>query len=560
MIDSAFERISTLEYLLKSKEAIIASYENGERYVRMQEDYLNNLRHLEKHVKKLEAELASAYRMNTSMRNHWMDVFDDLQKEMENGTSRLQNIIKKLMKDSIEMSQKFDAANTKISEQRKELYAVKTELEEEKGKNQQLHAQINRDYENSSIPSSKTINHKKIANSREKTERKQGAQSGHQHHGRKKQTPSKPVITLLPPQEILDDTDFKATGKFITKQVVSIEVILHVQEYTAEIYRNSKTGERTHGTFPEGVVDDVNYDGSVKAFLYLLNNDCNVSIKKCQNFLSELTGGKLVISTGMINKLSKELAEKTETQRKKLFADMLLSPVMHIDCTNARVNGKSSYVFVNATPDGNVYYSASAKKGHAGVEGTPAENYQGILVHDHELTFYNYGSNHQECLAHIQRYLKDSVDNEQNLTWSSNMRELIREMIHYRNNLEPGSSIEADTVETFEQKYGDILDAARNEYEYEPPTKYYIEGHNLYLRMEKYKKNHLLFLHNMNVPTTNNLAERLLRSFKRKQQQAVSFRSLDSIDYLCKCMSMLLMIRKNTNINVFEELSNLYAF
>mgnify|MGYP000010685186 CR=1 FL=1 len=46
---------------------------------------------------------------------------------------------------------------------------------------------------------------------------------------------------------------------------------------------------------------------------------------------------------------------------------------MHIDCTNARVNWESAHVFVNATPDGKVYYSASTKKGHAGVEGTPAE-------------------------------------------------------------------------------------------------------------------------------------------------------------------------------------------
>ena len=71
------------------------------------------------------------------------------------------------------------------------------------------------------------------------------------------------------------------------------------------------------------------------------------------------------------------------------------------------------------------YYSASTKKGHAGVEGTPAENYQGILVHDHELTFYNYGSDHQECLAHVLRYLKDSMQNEANLTWSTKMHRFI---------------------------------------------------------------------------------------------------------------------------------------
>lgn len=114
-------------------------------------------------------------------------------------------------------------------------------------------------------------------------------------------------------------------------------MVLDVTEYKAEIYRNSKTGERYHAPFPQNVVDDVNYDGSVKAFLFMLNNDCCVSIDKRRRFLSELTDGKLNISKGMINRLSKEFAEKTEHERKKLFADLLLTPVMYVDCTNAKV-------------------------------------------------------------------------------------------------------------------------------------------------------------------------------------------------------------------------------
>ena len=55
------------------------------------------------------------------------------------------------------------------------------------------------------------------------------------------------------------------------------------------------------------------------------------------------------------------------------------------------------------------------------------------MVHDHEITFYKYGNAHQECLAHVQRYLKDSMENEPSLTWHRRMRELIREMLHYRN-------------------------------------------------------------------------------------------------------------------------------
>jgi hypothetical protein len=58
-----------------------------------------------------------------------------------------------------------------------------------------------------------------------------------------------------------------------------------------------------------GLENDVNYDGSVKAFAFLLNNYCNVSMDKTREFLSELTGGALQISKGMICGLGKEFSE-----------------------------------------------------------------------------------------------------------------------------------------------------------------------------------------------------------------------------------------------------------
>lgn len=261
----------------------------------------------------------------------------------------------------------------------------------------------------------------------------------------------------------------------------------------------------------------------------------------------------------MINSLSKEFAKKTINEQKELFNRIMESPVMHIDCTNARVNGKNAYVFVTATPDGEAQYFARTKKGHEGVTGTPAEDYSGIIVHDHEKTFYKYGSAHQECLAHVERYLKDSVENEKDKTWSAQMRSLLREMIHYRNELAPEEECSEEKAEEFEKKYLEILTTAKEEYEYEPPNDYYKEGFNLYKRMHEYMENHLLFLHDKRVPTTNNEAERDLRSYKRKQKQAVSFRSFESINYLCQCMSMLLMMRKNDETNLFDRVSKIFG-
>ncbi len=557
-MNSSFEYTTTLEYRLKAAKAELEAFKSGEKYIRMEELRRKEVRALERKIAKLEKELAEARSRTVTVRDQWFEVFEQLQKECDRKVAAAQKEARLMEKRAIRAEQQRDAALDKVTEQRHELYEVKTKLEDEKEKNQKLTAQINRNYENSSIPSSKAVTRKKIPNSREKTERKPGGQPGHKGHCRKKLTPTE-VIQLPQPEEVLNDPDFKKTAKTIRKQKIDIRIEVSVTEYAADVYYNSKTGERVHASFPQGVVDDVNYGGNIRAFLFLLNNDCCTSIDKSRKFLSDLTGGKVNISKGMVNNLSKSFAEKTEDQRKETFKDMLLSPVMHTDCTNARVNGESAYVFVCAVPDGDVLYFAREKKGHEGVKGTVTEDYLGILVHDHESTFYNYGTGHQECLAHVLRYLKDSMENETDRVWSRQMHSLIQEMIHYRNGIPESDFPNPEVVSEYEKRYREILSKAKEEYDDVPPGTYYRDGYNLYKRMDEYMENHLLFLHNMKVPATNNEAERLLRKYKRKQAQAVSFRSQSNLDYLCQCMSMLIQIRQKEGINLFDRVSQIFG-
>lgn len=558
-MNSSFEYITTLEYRLKAANAQILAFKSGEKYIRMQEEYLKELRPLEQKIRKLEEALSCAHSETVSVRDQWFEIFEELQKECEKKLAALRKELGQMEKRAIKAERQRDAALDKVTRQRHKIYALETELEEEKGKNLKLRAQINRDYENSSISSSRTLHHKKISNSREKSGRKPGAQPGHPGHGRKKQIPTAKPVLLPPPRKALEDPEFKKTSKTTIKQLINIRMVLEVIEYHADVYYNSKTGERIHAEFPAGVVDDVNYGGSIKAFLFLLNNDCCTSIDKSRKFLSDLTDGRLGISKGMVNKLSREFAAKTEQERKTMFADLLLSPVLHTDCTTAKENGKNVSVFVCATPDGKAMYFAREKKGHEGVKGTPVEDYQGILVHDHERTFYNYGTDHQECLAHVLRYLKDSIDNEADRTWNKEMRALIQEMIHYRNSLPREAPPDTEKASVFEERYRAILKKAKEEYEYIPASKYYKDGYNLYLRMEEYMSNHLLFLHDHRVPATNNESERLLRRYKRKQQQAVSFRGFESIRYLCDCMSMLIQIRQSEESNLYNRVSRIFG-
>ncbi len=138
------------------------------------------------------------------------------------------------------------------------------------------------------------------------------------------------------------------------------------------------------------------------------------------------------------------------------------------------------------------------------------------------------------------------MENESSLTWNRRMRELLQRMIHYRKEHTGEASLDAQTVAGFETEYQEILDKAKEEYKRNEPSPYYREGYNLYRRMQEYKTEHLLFLHDMRVPTTNNTAERCLRDYKRKQTFAMTFRSLESIEELCHSKGVLLEVRKTT--------------
>ena len=132
-------------------------------------------------------------------------------------------------------------------------------------------------------------------------------------------------------------------------------------------------------------------------------------------------------------------------------------------------------------------------------------------------------------------------------------------MIHFRKGSQPPQKPNLKKVSEFEKRYQKILETVRKEYGNNLANNYYKDGYNLFLRMEKYMQNHLLFLHNSRVPATNNEAEWLLRNYKRKQAQAVTFRSFESIDYLCQCMSMLVLMRLEDPANIYDRVSRIFG-
>ncbi len=554
MTSREYFRTTSLSYRLRAAERELASFRSGEAYVKMRADYEKIIRDRDLTIKRLQKERDEFSFSRKEITRQWMEVLEDLQKEQEREVKKLKKVIVELL----DMVASLKNRNTELDEKRKkalsDYYEAATKLEEAQGLIAKLTAQVNHNYENSSLPSSKCIDRKKITNNREKTGKKPGAQPGHPHHPRKPMKPDK-VVEVPTEKELENNPRYVPTGNIISRQVIGLTVIPVVTEYHAVEFYDKKKGRNVHSAFPAGVTDDVNYDESLKAMLFLLNSRCNVSLEKTAQFVSNITDGALSPSVGMISGLCLEFSLKSKQEQDELFKALLDAPVMHVDGTSARVNGSNNNVIVCTNGAATMYF-ARESKGHAGVKGTPVETFGGILIHDHEACFYSYGSDHQECMVHIERYLKDSIENEKNLTWSKSMLELIQEMIH-ENNLAP-EGIADEKIAEFEARYDAIVQTATKEYEDEPPSDYYRDGYNLYLRMVEYKHNHLLFLSNPLVDPDNNLCERKARILKGKINQAISLRSFEHLTYFCECLSVLDHFATEGADNLYQAVKEIF--
>jgi len=486
---------------------------------------------------------------------HLKSQYDSLQrrfnaaiKDYAKTISSLESINRKLDAQNIALERNIK----ELSDENEQLLARATKAEEEvallNGTNKKLEKKLNTDFENSSLPSSAIPFRKKIPNSRKPSGKKPGGQKGHKAHTVSKLFPTKEPVIIPAPESFIHNPDFYPTGKKITKQIIDISISVNVTDYITDEYRNRKTGARCHAPFPPGIVNDVNYGSSIKAFAFLLNNYYNVSINKTKQCIFDITKGIVNISTGTICNLSSVFSDATKKDRAKIFSLLTHSDVLYSDATVSNINGKRKTVIV-CTDKNQVLYQHLDHKGHDGLSKTPVNNFEGTVIHDHDKSYYSYGSSHQECMAHVLRYLVGAKESEPDLRWHKQMHELIQKMIHTAKKNKSG--IPKDTIKILTDKYDAILELASKEYAENPPNKDFMDGFNLYKRLRDYKTDHLYFLSNPEIDYTNNISERQLRKFKRKQKQAVVLRSDTGGQHICDALTII-ETAKMQNRNVYD--------
>lgn len=440
----------------------------------------------------------------------------------------------------------YEKYEKKISEYEKLIEDMERKIKDLEDKNKKLMSQINKDFTNSSIPSSECQNRKIISNSRVKSGLSQGGQKGHKGHKRKRYEPD--VIAELDMPECVrkDPSSYRDTGTYKQRDLVDIRVEVNTLRYISRIYENIYDHSFVYSAFPEGADNETNYGKGVRALCLLLNGYGNLPIRKTKEVLEHISDDKISLSVGAIASLTKRFSGGCEKEKKQILSSLYLSPYMHHDATYLRNKGKQEYVYV-ASNGKDVLYQHFEKRNRESLDQTPVKDYQFTLVHDHEKNYFHYGSSHQKCLAHELRYLEDSIINEKDHDWNLKMKELIRSIIHRFKK----EALSPTDIKEIEQEYDEILSLGEAQYEKDPPSKYYTDGYNTYKRFRDYKEEILYFLHHPEIPYTNNEAESRLRKIKRKSRIVGSFRSSESLDAYCDFLSVIETARSNKE-NIFD--------
>lgn len=179
-------------------------------------------------------------------------------------------------------------------------------------------------------------------------------------------------------------------------------------------------------------------------------------------------------------------------------------------------------------------------------------------MHDHETALYHFGTGHGECNAHIIRYLKKNSEESGN-SWSGEMISLLCEMNRERKQAISRGDVAfpEGLVMEYEERYRELIAKGRKE---NPKTKYKYarkDEKKLLNWMDKYMGNHLLFLHDFEVPFDDNMSERDLRKAKNRQKMAGGFRKESGHEMYCNILTIIETLKRR-NMPILENIKKLF--
>lgn len=426
-------------------------------------------------------------------------------------------------------------------------------------------AKADNDGTNSGTPTSQTPYGKKkhIPNSREKTDRKRGAQPGHTKHS----------LAPLDTEEITDTIDHVLDAcpdcgsdnlVFVEKRdkdVIDYEVVLKKIRHSFYVYECPDCGHFVHSPIPLHLKEPVQYGANIQALGLALQDLGFVSISRSRSLLNGIVGNGLALSEGFICKLQKRASVALQSFTEETRIACIKSKLLHWDDTVIFINTKQGCMRFYGN-EKLALYKAHEKKNREGIDEDGILGALGpetTVVHDHVTMNYNddFHFRNAECVQHLLRDIQKVIDISSH-SWAVQMKELISKTVHKRNELiaSGAGGFSSPEISSFLHAIDSLLELAVTEHQ-EANGRYYEEDERrLIARIKKYKDNHFLWVKDFSIAPTNNLAERSLRGQKVKQKVSGQFQSVETAAFFADIRTYTETCYRN-GIDTFESLVRL---
>lgn len=465
--------------------------------------------------------------------------------------------LKNLQKDIDKLKNENEKWQKEIEQQEKEIKDQATIIDKLRHMNST----------NSNLPSSTDIlgrtKSKAQANTRIKTDRKRGGQLNHSLHKSRITEKVDRIITIkvkkAPTGAVPVRNEEGIVEYYATQEV---DLLLKSEITETRYYIDEKGEELDKSILNKYAINPLVYSGHFKATTVYLNQKGTVPLQRLCDMMSDISKGTIQLRAGTINKWCEEFHKKSEKENDTILKEILKEPVVHVDETGTKINGKQYWIHV-ITNDRGAFYSITKKRGD--IEKGPIkllERYSGSVVHDHFAPYQKLTlCQHVECNAHIDRYLKSGIEYDHNEECKE-LLNLLHEMLHRKNELiEEGIfTMPEFEINKFEGRYEEILKRGLKTYKDQHlkiKKKYEPDFVKTFRRMLVYKKDHLRFIKDFNIPYTNNAAERACRVVKAKKKISGQFVSEQGGEAYVSILS-LLQTSKIKNENALETLERVY--
>jgi transposase len=386
---------------------------------------------------------------------------------------------------------------------------------------------------------------------RKKSGRKTGGQPG--HPGRTLQpsdTPTHVELHRCLECSCGENLSQEPAVDFQRRQVFDLPSLqLECTEHRAEIKECPCCHQISTAPFPASVKAPVQYGKNFRALLAYLYDAQEGASRRIREMCVEMFG--YPVSEATLQAARQEQHAALEPYENRLVEILPKEPVLHADETSVPINQVNHWLHVLCTPL-LTFFALHLKRGHEAIQAIGIlPRFTGWLMHDFLSSYLSFENcQHTFCKSHLLRELVFLFE-EHHQAWANDLHDLFLEMLRSVRALKARDAPPTQRqYRRWQKQYRKILRAGRRANPLTPQQRALkrckqSKAQNLLDRLEGYEEAILAFLWALELPFTNNEAERAFRMMKVRVKISGCFRTLEGARRHARIRSYISTLRKH---------------